>query len=294
MAGDITSVVKKAPIDQEVLAQTWPILLGLLVLYVPTYVMLASGPWQKDAYAHGPLVASAVLWLVWRKRHICVLGANTNAVRWGAGLLAAGLVVYALGRSQSVMMFEVGSQVLVLAGVVLIFFRKKTLLGLAFPLLFLMFLVPLPSMMLDAATGPLKEQVSMIVDDVLYMAGFPIARSGVVLSIGPYQLLVADACSGLNSMYALTAVGALYVYLRQHQQGWQKAVLLCSIIPIAFVANIFRVVALALITYYAGDKAGQGFLHDFAGIAEFMLAVIALFILDAVMKHVVTRKKAAT
>jgi len=103
------------------------------------------------------------------------------------------------------------------------------------------------------------------------------------LSIGQYQMEVANACSGLNSMYSLSAIGILYLYLMRHSSGTRNVVLLLSLWPIAFAANIFRVIALVLITYYFGDAAGQGFFHGFAGIALFSIAIAMLFGLDYVL-----------
>jgi exosortase B len=149
-----------------------------------------------------------------------------------------------------------------------------------FPLLFMVFMLPLPGPLIDALTGPLKHQVSQIAEVVMHTLGYPIARSGVVLSVGQYQLLVADACSGLNSMYSLGAMGLLYLYLVKYRDWLRNAILLAGILPIAFFANVVRVLILILVTYHFGDEAGQGFVHDFAGILLFVAALSLLFLLD--------------
>jgi len=123
----------------------------------------------------------------------------------------------------------------------------------------------------------------VIAEQALYAAGYPIARSGVMLSIGQYQLLVADACSGLNSMFSLSALGLLYLYLTGERPGWHRTVMIASILPVAFGANVLRVAALVLITYHLGDQAGQGFLHGFAGIAMLCSALGLMFILDGAL-----------
>mgnify|MGYP001094330308 CR=1 FL=1 len=140
--------------------------------------------------------------------------------------------------------------------------------------------MPLPFFLVDAITGPLKQQVSFLAEQLLYFGGYPIARTGVVLAIGPYQLLVADACSGLHSMYSLSAIGILYLYLMQYRNRVRVLLLLVAILPIAFLANVIRVIILALVTYHLGDEAGQGFLHGFAGILLFVVALGLLFGLD--------------
>ena len=180
-------------------------------------------------------------------------------------------------------MLEVGSQIPVFTGAILLLQGKRALLSLWFPLLFVVFMVPLPGFILDTLTGPLKIQVSWIVEDILYWFDYPIARNGAVITIGPYQLLVADACSGLNSMYSLSAMGILFMYLRGRTGLVHNGLLLASLLPVAFAANIVRVIALVLITYYMGDAAGQGFLHDLSGIVEFVVALLFIFLLDGVL-----------
>jgi exosortase/archaeosortase family protein len=104
----------------------------------------------------------------------------------------------------------------------------------------------------------------------------------VVISIGPYDLLIADACSGLHSMVALSGVGLFYVYISGQLRRWQKGVLLLSILPIAFLANVLRVMLLTLITYYAGEAAGRGF-HDRAAYLEILLAFCSFFALERLL-----------
>jgi exosortase len=109
---------------------------------------------------------------------------------------------------------------------------------------------------------------------------YPIARSGVMITIGQYQLLVADACSGLRSMFSLSAIGFLYIYLTEHKSFKRNLMLALSLIPIAFLANLIRVMVLILVTYHFGDAAGQGFIHDFAGLGIFVFSVLTLYSFD--------------
>ena len=201
----------------------------------------------------------------------------------GGIILGAGLLLYAVGRSQEILLFEVGSQIPVLLGALLIALGGKAARVLWFPLFFLLFMIPLPGFLVDAVTGPLKQQVSVLAEDSLYALGYPIARSGVMLTIGPYQLLVADACSGLHSMISLSAMGSLYLYLMHYRNRVKNGLLIASILPIAFAANVVRVLVLVLVTYHFGDAAGQGFMHGFAGIVLFAAALLGLFALDALV-----------
>lgn len=286
----MTTATISNPSREALWKASWPILLGLLVLYIPTYKSLAQTLWLNEDYAHGPIVLVVVLMLLWQGRSKLVdVGQKKNPVT-GSVLLVFGLLLYVLGRSQDIYIFEVGSQIPLLAGVMLMTYGVSTARKFWFPIIFLVFLVPLPGTVVDALTGPLKQHVSVLAEDILYFFGYPIARSGVMLSIGPYELLVADACSGLNSMFSLSALGLFYAYLVQ-RPGWTHSIILMSsIVPIAFFANVVRVVLLVLITYHYGDEVGQGFAHKAAGLVLFLAALIFFLILDSLIQFVRTRQ----
>jgi len=261
-------------------------MLGLAVIYVPTYIDLAHGLWRDEAHAHGPIILAVVSWLVWRQRAAFVGAPTRSATLAGSAALALGLAFYIIGRSQRVALFEVGSHIPVFAGTVLLLLGWRALARLWFPLVFLSFLVPLPGFVVESITGPHKNIVSQVVESVLYGLDYPIARTGVILSIGQYQLLVADACSGLNSIYSLAALGLLYLHLVASGNTARAALLLASIIPIALAANIVRVLILILITFHLGDETGQSFLHGFAGMTLFATALLLLLGFDAVLRRV--------
>ena len=260
-----------------------PVIAGLAALYAPTIYDLNGGLWNNEEYAHGPIVLIAALWLGWQKRAALSAGDDRPATLVAAITLMFGLSCYVIGRSQSIVALETGSLIPVLAGVVLFTRGWRTLRALWFPLLFLVFMIPLPGVIINPLTGPLRAYVSVIAEAVLHALDYPIARSGVILHIGSYQLLVADACSGINSMFALSSMGLLYMYLMRHTSKWRNAILVASILPIAFATNVVRVIVLVLVTYHFGDAAGQGFIHGFSGIALFIIALLILFALDALL-----------
>ncbi|MDO8596856.1 MAG: exosortase B, partial [Sulfuricaulis sp.] len=222
-----SSALEAKPAQDSVDWLEWlPLIAGLLVLYVPTVYDLATTLWQQDDHAHGPIILAIIVWLIWRKREaLLVVPVNTAPVP-GFGLLVFGVLLYAVGRSQDIIMFEVGALAPILAGVLLVARGWAGVRALWFPLLFIVFLVPLPGFFVDALTMPLKQNVSVIAEQLLYVAGYPIARNGVVLTIGQYQLLVADACSGLNTMFSLSALGLLYLHLMRYQSWWHNGLIL--------------------------------------------------------------------
>jgi len=192
-----------------------------------------------------------------------------------------GLLCYALGRSQALIQLEIGSQIPVLIGVGWMLLGRQVLRTLIFPVAFTLFVIPVPGTLLDQLLLPLKQLVSAIVDNGLHALGYPIARNGVVLMIGQYDLLIADACSGLNSMVALSGLGLIYTYVVGRSR-WHNAMLLLSVLPVAFAANVIRVMTLLLITYYFGDGAGRTF-HDSAAWLEIVLAFGGFFAVDTVL-----------
>jgi len=279
--------------------QNWlkwlPVIAGILALYIPTFHILAEGIWQEDEYAHGPIILAVILWLIWdRKQYLLNPETRKPATFQGLFILVIGLLTYVIGRSQGISVLDVGSLALVLAGTLLALRGWPAVRAYWFMLLFIVYLVPLPGILIDALTGPLKQYVSVIAEQILYAAGYPIARSGVVLTIGQYQLLVADACSGINSMFSLSAIGLLYLYLMQYKNKLHIALIVASLLPIAFCANIIRVMFLVLVTYHFGDAAGQGFLHGFSGMVLFVVALIMLLLLDFILAKAIFKPKKQT
>ena len=105
----------------------------------------------------------------------------------------------------------------------------------------------------------------------------------MTLTVGQYQLLVADACAGLNSMFTLESLGLFYMKIMDYQSRARNTILAVMIIPISFVSNVVRVMVLVLVTYHFGDEAGQGFLHGFAGMVLFGVALSLTYLFDRLL-----------
>ena len=266
------------------------------LLALPTYLRLSRTIWASDEQGHGPIILAVSIWLFYAKRHQIAAAAATGRtapwIGWPVFLLA--MVVYAFGASQDILMFEVGSQILVLAGLLLVFGGVGALKASWFTLFFLVFMIPLPEALVAAVTAPLKSAVSSVASSLLYGLGYPVGRSGVVMTVGQYQLLVADACAGLNSMFTLEALGMLYMNLMGYTAPARNIALALLLVPTAFLANIVRVMILVLVTYHFGDEAGQGFVHGFAGMVLFMVALGLMLVLDKVLGYFLPAHKART
>ena len=259
------------------------LLLATLIAYIPTFVHLIQGPWQTEQEGHGPLIIAASLWLVWVSREQIAKAEIAPAPIVGWGVLLVGLAMLFMARTQDLISVEVFSELPVITGCVLMVAGWKVLRVLAFPIGFLFFTVPAPGWMVDGATVPLKVFISDWVTRFLYAAGFPVAQNGVVIMIGPYQLLMKDACAGMNSIFALSAIGMFYVYAFRWKSKLRSILLLAAVIPITIIANFLRVLMLVLIAYYGGIELVDGVLHDLTGIALFVFALALLFSLDGLL-----------
>ncbi len=271
-----------------------PIAIGLLAICLPSFLHLMQTTWQTEENGHGPIILIVVCWLIWQKRHDVMNAPNKPSVFIGWICLVLSLLVFIIGRSQSIDTIEVAALIPMLVGVLLLMRGWQAVLAMWFPLVFMLFLIPLPGLLVEIITGTLKQHVSVVAEEVLYAAGYPISRVGVTLSIGQYKLLVADACSGLNSMFSLSALGLIYLYLMKYSSWLHNGLLLLAILPIAFAANVIRVITLVLITYYFGDEAGQGFAHSATGMLLFVAALLLLMAFDGVLRLALFRSRSTS
>ncbi|MFN3960351.1 MAG: exosortase/archaeosortase family protein [Parvularculaceae bacterium] len=269
--------------------------LGWLALYLPVYLGFAEGPWRRDENAHALIVMAIAVGAagVRLATEEFTLTRNPAEILAGTVLVLLGIVAATLGKATEADLLASASQTLLALGAALALFGRAGARRLWFPIALTLYLIIWPGWLLDALTGPLKLAVSQSVATVLYAVGLPIAHAGAVIAAGPYQLLVADACAGLNSLIALTAVGAVYLYMIRHQDWRVNVVVLACLIPIAVLANICRVMLLVLITYFLGFDAGQGFLHDGAGLMMFAIALALVFAIDSLAVMLLQRRRAA-
>lgn len=265
----------------------WLMFAGLAIMFVPTLwsLIVVNGLWVDDEHSHGPIILSISLWLLWKRwNEIPSVSsfAPSPALAWVCFVIAAAL--YIPGRALDIIYFETGAFVWALAGIILMAGGVPLINKLKFPLFFMLFMIPLPNTLVAPITGAMKLAVSAVTVGVLSWADFPVARNGVVIYLGQYQLLVADACAGMRTLFMLEALGILYLNLVHHQSLLRNIVLPILIIPISFTANVIRVIVLALITYYWGNAAGQGFLHGFAGMVLFVVGLLLMFGTDSLLR----------
>lgn len=296
----MNSVAKPAaspgPTGLKALLPEWlPVLAGFLVLFGPTFYDLLHGIWSTEEQAHGPIILALSVWLAVRGwpqvRTVARTSASASGCGWSLFVLA--MLVHVLGRTQQIVSFEICALILALGAIVLLKFGWPAARVLWFPFFFMLFMVPLPGTLVSMLTLPMKTAVSYVTEHLLFWAGYPIARTGVILQIGQYQLLVADACAGLQTLLTLESLGLFYLNVVRHTSTFRNLGLALLIIPISFSANVIRVCALTLITYYFGDAAGQGFLHGFAGMVLFLSALVLIISIDSLLQWLAPRAPAA-
>jgi exosortase B len=264
----------------------WPLWLGIVAITIPTFISLARGPWSLESGVHGPIVLATGLWLVFR-RVPELRGKFVPGDRLVTGLmLAVAVPLYAFSRAFDFISLEVAAWLLALVAVGYAYAGGAILRSMWFPIFYLAFIIPVPGWILDVVTQPLKILVSEVVTYILTAFGYPIARIGVTLYVANYQLLVEDACAGLNSLVSLSAIGLFYVYMLRGSNWRYSLLLLALVVPIAIAANIVRVLALVLITYHFGDAAAQGYLHNSAGMVTFTSALLFIFLVDKLLTPV--------
>ncbi len=257
---------------------------GVLAVMVPTMLFVARESWSSEAGAHGPIVLVTGLWLMRRLWPQVAPLITPGPIGRVLPLFAVLLPAYLLSRVTQIVEIEGYLMYALLLTVLYALIGGAAMRRLWFPLVYLAFLFPPPDTLLAAVTQPLKIGISQTAVGLLYAAGYPIGSAGVSIQIGQYQLLVAAACSGMNSIISLSAISLFYIYMR-HQADWRYAgLLVLAIVPVAIIANLVRVLILILLTYHSGEAAAQGFLHNFAGITMFIIAMLTIFAIDSVLE----------
>lgn len=258
-------------------------ILGILAAAIPTLIFVAQSSWTGEQGSHGPIILATGLWLVWHNWHE-VRGLIQRAPAWKvAALFVALLPIYLFTRITQIVELEGYAMYSLLLVALYGVIGFRAMKALAFPLIYLFFAFPPPETVIYTLTLPIKVAISDSAIWILQQFGLPIGGTGVMIQIGQYQLLVAAACSGLNSIVSLSAITLFYIYLMHRGEHRIQAILLLFVLPVAIAANFLRVLILILLTYYGGEAVAQGFLHDLAGVTIFVLALMLIFLIDKIV-----------
>ena len=258
-------------------------LIGCAALVIPVMVEVARFSWSTEQGGHGPIVLATGLWLLWREVTTTTAPRTRPARPVLAWLALAGfLLAFIVTRITGILELEAMMMYPALIIAIYLLFGGALVRAIWFPLLYLAFTLPPPDTVVAAVTQPIKIAISSFAVTLLHALGYPIASAGVTIQIAQYELLVAAACAGLNSIVSLAAICLFYVYLRHRSDFRSFAVVAIAILPVAIFSNFVRVLVLILVTYYFGEAAAQGFIHDFAGLLMFAVALFTIFAVDSV------------
>ena len=258
-------------------------LLLLAILYrgvVPDMVH----QWSEDAnYSHGFVVPLIAAYFVYDRRQ-ALLDAAVEPWWPGFALFCCGLLQLVIGWLGTEYFTMRSSLVVTLAGLTLFFFGKRLFRLLLLPLGYLLFMVPLPYIVYDLVAFPLKLFVTRASISFLKLAGVVVMREGNIILLPNTTLEVADACSGIRSLISLLALAVAYSFFIRIS-SLKRCLLVLAAIPIAVCANAFRVIGTGFLAQYWGARAAEGFFHEFAGLAVFVVAVAALVSLGALLSR---------
>ena len=270
----------------------WPLLAGMLALTIPTIVSLGGQTWSTEAGAHGPIVIATGLWLLYHEG--LTFARAGDAMPWARVLpfFVPALLIYIFGRAYDFISLEVFGLYTVFVAMLLRLFGFEEIKKLGFPLLYLAFVIPMPGWVLDRVTAPLQLLVSYSAEHLTALLGYPVARQGVTLVVAQYELLVEDACAGMNSLIGLLAVSLFYIYMVRRASWAYTFILLALIVPFAILVNIIRVLVLIMITYHFGNAAAQGFLHGTTGMVLFGMALLLIFGADVLLSRFLRKGEA--
>jgi exosortase len=256
----------------------------LTLAFAPALFALARVWSSVDYYSHGFLVPLVAYWIARRDGRTRLRPGDERTPAGGAvvgfaiALYAAGLAVGGAGLQGLGLIAAVAGGALYLLG-------RDGLRALAFPIAFLVFMLPLPSAWVTPVILDLQLLVSSAAVAVLQTSGATVAREGnVILLAGGDSLFVEEACSGITSIITLAPLAVVLAYFTQ-RTWWRRLALVAAVAPAAMLANLLRVVVSVIAAQHLGaERATSGTLHESAGLLTFALACLALIGLGVLLR----------
>ncbi len=248
------------------------ILVGLL--YASVVIRLANQWWQDPNFSHGFLVPVFSLFVLWKQRSQ-LLGVPAKPSWWGLAIVIFALLLLVAGMLGSELFLSRISLVILIAGLIVFFLGQHYFRALLFPWAFLFLMIPIPAIIFNEITLPLQILASKIAATLLPLAGVPVLREGNIIHLPSMALEVAEACSGIRSLLSLITLAIVYGYF-QATRTLTWVILSLAAIPIAILANSFRIFGTGvLVQYWSADKA-EGFFHSLSGTFIFLLSLLLL------------------
>lgn len=258
----------------------------LCFLTIATYfqtILILIHSWYSDSnYSHGFLIPFISGYLLWQKKEaLRKIPININDA--GFLIIISGLAIYIVGTAAAEYFSVHLSLIIVLSGIMLLCFGFPFVKHIAFPLLFLLFMIPLPYVIYYSVSFPLQLLSTKIAGAILHLVGFPVLQSGNILYLQNCTLEVVEACSGLRSLMTLAALGGLLAYTTQ-KSVYAQIILFLLTIPIAIGANIIRLIITATGSILISTDFAAGFLHEVSGLIIFVTGFILLGLSAMILK----------
>ena len=256
---------------------------ALLLMYAGVLSSLVRQWSSDDNYSHGFFVLPLALYFAWERRGQLAIAARRPSVV-GLLVIVGSLLVYTAGLLGAELFLTRISMIGVIAGTVLFVWGWTHVRILLFPILFLLLMVPLPSIIFNQVAFPLQLVASKAGEAVITTAGIPVLREGNVLQLPSRTLEVAEACSGIRSLVSLIMLAIVLGYFTERRTGARVLIALAAV-PIAIVANAARVAGTGLAAEWISPAAAEGFFHTFSGWLVFVVAFAGLLL----VQHVLSR-----
>lgn len=254
-----------------------------IIAYIPAFTWMVERWNAHDTYySHGFLIPFISLFIVWQKRKE-LLRLKTQGSNLGWVFFLGSILIHLVCTRFRISFLSGLSFISALAGLILLFLGKEHLKKLLFPLLFLIFMVPLPMVAIANLSFRLKIFAAQVSTFIINILGVPAVRDGSVIRTMHSYVMVEDPCSGIRSLVALIALGALMAYYSELSIK-RKMALFISSIPIAVSTNIIRIVILTLASEMYGEKFATGTFHNIMGVAVFVIAFAGLALLAKLLE----------
>jgi exosortase D (VPLPA-CTERM-specific) len=263
-------------------------IVGMVAFFMSGWTSLLEA-WSRPEYSHGYLILPIALYLLLTRLEDAPRRESDDAW-WGVAvaIVALGLVVGLLGNLGGIPDVTTYGSIICAGGLVLAGAGVRSLRRLWVPVVYLVFMLPLPNIIY----WPLSIRLQLISSEigiwVISAFGIPVHLDGNIIDLGVYQLQVAEACSGLRYLFPLMSFGFLFAVLYQGPR-WHKIVLFLSAAPITVFMNSFRIGAIGVLVDRYGIEQAEGFLHVFEGWIIFV-ACVAILYLEAVLLQRLVRK----
>lgn len=267
-------------------AQLWAALAAATGLLLWAYWLVLPGLvtqwWNEDEYSHGFIVPFIAGFIIYHKRET-LERLPIRPAYTGLLFLAGAFVIYAVGIIGADLFLQRTSMIIALAGGALFVLGWPMFRELAFPIAYLMLMIPLPGIIFNTIAFPLQLLAAQIATDVMQACAIPVYREGNVIHLAQASLDVEEACSGIRSLISLTAIGVPFAFLME-DSWWRRLLIGLMIVPIAIVANVLRVTVTGLLSHYIDVDTALGLFHSIGGLSVFVMGTLMLFLFTLFMR----------